>query len=436
MADNWWGGWIHQNIAEVKAKSAKAMELLKCDLAEFTQVIQNDTVTTIAATALAFKEKLNVEESTEGSHKVSKGLSSFLGAISEAFAPVVGEPDTPHVKTVQDIQLRIGEPYDGVKVRLCNLQTNPATYCAKPDEQYNVWLSGFSLEDEKCTISSLLVDSPEIRDLYAKLVPSEVAHNDFWCRYFYRVHQLHQEEARRTALKERAEQTIHSEDLKWEDDEDELNSSSINVGAECRPNDVNLETEDMHNSFNPRGTSEKSGNSLEEAGQRITMASLLAGTSHETQLFAKLSDEDSEIIKCKSLVEGPSKISEPLLKIERKQSSKSTSKEEGKHNELFEGKSVGEDASDSECPLSTSNLRNFMLSPSNTDQNSRLKFDSSIKESTLVKVTENTLNSAENWDEDIDLDMTEEEIQMTLSQAEDLGELEIEDWEDWVCEKK
>ncbi|XP_062926364.1 BSD domain-containing protein 1-like [Mobula hypostoma] len=427
MAENWWGSWIHQNVAKAKAKSAKAVELLKCDLAEFRQVIQNDTVSTIAATALAFKEKLNVEESSEGCHRVSKGISSFLGAISEAFAPVVEESHTPHVSTVKDTRLKIGDSYDGIKIRLCNLQADPATYCAKPDEQYNNWLSGFDLESEKFTISNLLVDRTEIRDLYTKLVPSEVAHNDFWCRYFYRVHQLHQEEARRTALKERAEQTVHSEDLKW-DDEDEFDTSS----AEDRPNYRNLETEDIHNSLKPRGTSEKS-----EPGLGITMASLLEGTSHEPQQLAKLSAADSERIKCKAFVGEARKMAEPLLKIERMHGCKSSSKEEGMHNEMLECKYADVDATDSaECPLSTSNPRNIenIRSLSNIGQNSKLQFDYNVKESTLAK--ESTANSVENWDEDLDLDMTEEEIQMTLSRAEDLGELEIEEWEDWVCEQK
>lgn len=41
----------------------------------------------------------------------------------------------------------------------------------------------------------------------------------------------------------------------------------------------------------------------------------------------------------------------------------------------------------------------------------------------FYSLTESTLNSFENWDEEFDLDMTEEEIQMTLSRAEDLGEV-------------
>ncbi|XP_078255739.1 BSD domain-containing protein 1-like isoform X2 [Rhinoraja longicauda] len=377
-----------------------------------------------------------VEESTEGCHNLSKGLSNFLGAISEAFTPAVEESDVPHVKTVKDIQMRFSEPYDRVKVRLCNLLANPATYCAKPDEQYNFWLSGFSLEDEKWTISNLLVNSPEIRDLYAKLVPNEVAHNDFWCRYFYRVHELHQEEERRTALKARADQTAHSEDLKWEDDEDEWDGSSIILDAECRPNDVNLVNDKMHSS-NPNGTLDKPEHNLEELSLRSTMTSLSESTLHETQLLVKLPVEASRNVKCKTFAGEVSQMSEALLEIKRK-SIKGSSKE-GVHNKLFEAKGAGENTSGSdEYLLSTSSRRNneSMHLLSNIEQNSGLQFDSNVKESSLLKVTESTLNSFENWDEEFDLDMTEEEIQMTLSRAEDLGELEIEEWDDWVCKQK
>ncbi len=45
-------------------------------------------------------------------------------------------------------------------------------------------------------------------------MPSEVAHLDFWQRYFYKVHQLEQDETRRTKFKERADNVM--EDLKWD----------------------------------------------------------------------------------------------------------------------------------------------------------------------------------------------------------------------------
>ncbi len=48
-------------------------------------------------------------------------------------------------------------------------------------------------------------------------VPSEVSHADFWQRYFYRLHQLDQDEARKTALMKRAE--VVQEQLEWDDGE-------------------------------------------------------------------------------------------------------------------------------------------------------------------------------------------------------------------------
>nr|BAG56950.1 unnamed protein product [Homo sapiens] len=67
------------------------------------------------------------------------------------------------------------EPYDGTKARLYSLQSDPAA----------------------------------------------VSHSEFWHRYFYKVHQLEQEQARRDALKQRAEQSI-SEEPGWEEEEEEL----------------------------------------------------------------------------------------------------------------------------------------------------------------------------------------------------------------------
>ena len=47
-------------------------------------------------------------------------------------------------------------------------------------------------------------------------VPSSVSHADFWQRYFYKLWQLEQDEARRAALKKRAEDSsatsTHQED--------------------------------------------------------------------------------------------------------------------------------------------------------------------------------------------------------------------------------
>ena len=50
-------------------------------------------------------------------------------------------------------------------------------------------------------------------------VPSEVSHADFWHRYFYKLHQLDQDEARKAALMKRADVVQEQLDLEWEDGE-------------------------------------------------------------------------------------------------------------------------------------------------------------------------------------------------------------------------
>lgn len=57
-------------------------------------------------------------------------------------------------------------------------------FCPGPPEQFDNWLSGFSLEDKKAEISELLVNSPSIRALYTKMVVIVA----FFNTYSYRAH--------------------------------------------------------------------------------------------------------------------------------------------------------------------------------------------------------------------------------------------------------
>nr|XP_012296318.1 BSD domain-containing protein 1 isoform X6 [Aotus nancymaae] len=234
----WWRSWLQQSYQAVKEKSSEALEFMKRDLTEFTQVVQHDTACTIAATANVVKEKLAIAAcsrgtcflcpfsiQTEGSsgatEKMKKGLSDFLGVISDTFAPSPDKTIDCDVITLMGTPSGTAEPYDGTKARLYSLQSDPATYCNEPDgppELFEAWLSQFCLEEKKGEISELLVGSPSIRALYTKMVPAAVSHSEFWHRYFYKVHQLEQEQARRDVLKQRAEQSI-SEEPGWEEED-------------------------------------------------------------------------------------------------------------------------------------------------------------------------------------------------------------------------
>ncbi|XP_029802429.1 BSD domain-containing protein 1 isoform X2 [Suricata suricatta] len=224
----WWRSWLQQSYQAVKEKSSEALEFMKRDLTEFTQVVQHDTACTIAATASVVKEKLATEGSSGATEKMKKGLSDFLGVISDTFAPSPDKTIDCDVITLMGTPSGTAEPYDSTKARLYSLQSDPATYCNEPDgppELFDAWLSQFCLEEKKGEISELLVGSPSIRALYTKMVPAAVSHSEFWHRYFYKVHQLEQDEARRDALKQRAEQSL-SEEPGWEEEEEELGSVS------------------------------------------------------------------------------------------------------------------------------------------------------------------------------------------------------------------
>ena len=44
--------------------------------------------------------------------------------------------------------------------------------------------------------------------LYAHLVPACTTHSDFWSRYYFRLHQLNEDETRRINLLKRARRTL------------------------------------------------------------------------------------------------------------------------------------------------------------------------------------------------------------------------------------
>ncbi|XP_035666081.1 BSD domain-containing protein 1-like [Branchiostoma floridae] len=222
--DTWFGGWVKA----AKDKSGEVFDFMKRDLTEFSTVVQKDTATAVASTATTVKSKLHehqisqpselAEQSATGG-TLKEGLSNFLGAISRSLA--VDDDD------VEEIRIGPASPtavYGRAQARLHNMQIDPGTYCNEPDgpqDQYFKWLETFDLEGIKGDISDLLVAKNEVRALYTRLVPSAVSHSEFWQRYFYKLHQLQQDEARRAALMERADNTSPSDDLGWEDDEDE-----------------------------------------------------------------------------------------------------------------------------------------------------------------------------------------------------------------------
>ncbi|XP_059805111.1 BSD domain-containing protein 1 isoform X2 [Hypanus sabinus] len=456
---SWWGSWIQESLQSVKEKSTEALEFMKRDLAEFSHVVQHDTACTIAATANAVKEKLSAETSTGAGQQVKKGLSNILGVLSDTFAPPPDKTIDCDVITLVATPSGTTELYDSTKARLYSLQADPATYCNEPDgplELYDEWVAGFNLDDQKGEISNLLVNSPSVRALYTKMVPAAVSHLEFWHRYFYKLHQLEQEESRRIVLKQRAEQTSHSEDLRWEEEEDEF------VGALSQTTDLHrmavlpvqspvlcssTENSDELQSIDATDVRQLSLKdqpvTAEQSPVELQLKSQIS-TSSETSRSEDTVKEIAEDLGETTVAEQELKPKIPKTKDRLSTLAKdvngSSSDEKTKDTDgmVPEAKmTVRMENAKEDGPV---DLRVYELnsdSGKSTPSNNGKKEDirranevSSFMKSSMDMPGSST-DISEDWEKDFDLDMTEEEVQLALSRVDVTDQLEDEDWEDW-----
>ncbi|NWS47470.1 BSDC1 protein, partial [Probosciger aterrimus] len=444
----WWRSWLQQSYQAVKEKSTEALEFMKRDLAEFTQVVQHDTACTIAATASVVKDKLAVsrEGSSGATEKVRKGISDFLGVISNTFAPSPDKTIDCDVITLMATPSGTTEPYDSAKARLYSLQSDPATYCNEPDgpaELFEAWLSQFNLEDKKGEIAELLATSPSIRALYTKMVPAAVSHSEFWQRYFYKVHRLEQDEARREALKQRAEQSIHREEPSWEEDEEEfLGMSPLPCANVTLPEAAEKECAPAAPEGRVtahKGPSEESlavlppeqapaEGSPSESSESVSLVTQIANPASvpAAQLQtgavppAGAGDLSQELVEATS--EEQSSLPKPPDPAHRSAPTweSAASSEQPAATELQEVESKGQARTETLKEEGPSDLRVFEL---NSDSGKSTPSNNGKKGSST--------DISEDWEKDFDLDMTEEEVQLALSKVEMAGELEDEEWEDW-----
>ncbi|NWW45438.1 BSDC1 protein, partial [Pedionomus torquatus] len=438
----WWRSWLQQSYQAVKEKSTEALEFMKRDLAEFTQVVQHDTACTIAATASVVKDKLARTEGSSGAtEKMRKGLSDFLGVISDTFAPSPDKTIDCDVITLMATPTGTTEPYDSAKARLYSLQSDPATYCNEPDgpaELLEAWLSQFNLEEKKGEIAELLATSPSIRALYTKMVPVAVSHSEFWQRYFYKVHRLEQDEARREALKQRAEQSIHQEEPGWEEDEEEflgmspLPCANVKLPEAAEKESAPAALEGNHPTA-PKGPSEESWavlppepapaeGSPSESSESISLVTQIANPASvpAAQLQTGVQPAGAGDLS-QRLLEATSEEQSSLPKPpEPAHPSAPTSSEHPAVTELKELESKAQGRTETLREEGPTDLRVFEL---NSDSGKSTPSNNGKKGSST--------DISEDWEKDFDLDMTEEEVQLALSKVEVSGELEDEEWEDW-----
>merc|ERR1712241_88939 len=119
---------------------------------------------------------------------------------------------------------------DRLQAQLHALSSDQETFTQDPDpsdcpsEEWTTWLAGLDLDKRQGEISELMINNNNVRKNYSSLVPGKVQHKLFWARYFYKVHLIEKQEAKRQVLKKRAEQTKVESDtecLNWDEDDEE-----------------------------------------------------------------------------------------------------------------------------------------------------------------------------------------------------------------------
>ncbi|XP_058051808.1 BSD domain-containing protein 1 isoform X3 [Ahaetulla prasina] len=409
----WWRSWLQQSLQTVRDKSTEALEFMKRDLTEFTQVVQHDTACTIAATASVVKEKLATESSSGATEKVRKGLSNFLGVISDTFAPSPDKTIDCDVITLMATPSGTTELYDSAKARLYSLQSDPATYCNEPDgppELFEAWLLHFSLEEKKGEISELLGNSPSIRSLYSKM-----------------------EELRREALKQRADQSVHSEDPGWEEEEEEeflgsfSSSSQAVIQAESSqpalPASPVLAAEaipTLEASVEMWATlsATPAEATPSESSESVSLVTQITNPLQTGASLAGAGDDSPKLQEAGRDEQGSSlaKAGKPAQPSPPPQEAKASSEQPKERAESRSGnrtETLREDA-----PL---DLRLFEL---NSDSGKSTPSNNGKKGSST--------DISEDWEKDFDLDMTEEEVQLALAKVDiSAAEMEDEEWEDW-----
>lgn len=439
----WWGSWINA----AKEKSKAALEMVQKDLAEYTCTMSTDTSIAVAKTSDKLKETLKAENTSVAKDRFKTGVTSFLEGLSKALVIEAEDKEEPVATPIRSEAV-----YDRAKARLHAIQVDPETYCSEPSgskERYQEWQKSFDLEKYKGEVSELLVSKVELRAFYTKLVPAEISHADFWKRYFYKVHQLQQDEARKLALMKRAEQAQKKEDsISWEDDwSGDEESAPEKVGRKQEVSErlsPAEKTEKSENTFGNRSTQENQTNEERvNHPHHETHKETLDETKHRTVDLPQV-EEDS------SVTELPAQ--ENLKQSGEEGNIKDSPKETVPESENKDSVPV----ISSPSPSDVSNVQEMasIVKDSTTDQSEPDMSEKEVKtkdkgDIVLVnpdRVTPSSDSNKENstdddWERDFDVELTEEELKaadeiakkLNLSAADYTtiaGEMD-EDWESW-----
>lgn len=241
---DWWGGglssWVNPKTLEkamtsvssvtssavqaAKVRSSEVYGFVAKDLSEVSATASSavgSTASTLKKSLEEFDEKTDVF-ADKAVDSVKKSVSSFWNYASGYANQMFVQDDLE----AEAILVRGDNPVllDRLQAQLHALASDPNTFESDPDpkdkSQWDEWTC--DLDKRQGEISDLMVNNPDIRQHYTAMVPEKVSHKIFWRRYFFKVHLIELQEAKRQALKKRAEQAQRESEsgINWDDVDD------------------------------------------------------------------------------------------------------------------------------------------------------------------------------------------------------------------------
>ncbi|PIN07689.1 hypothetical protein CDL12_19736 [Handroanthus impetiginosus] len=250
-ADGWSFGGLIKTLA---SRSESVIEIYRRDLQEFRSGLQKETEILRETASRAVKDlPASLEARASAAHGALDGVLKSTAEIISKETRIFtsdGEPETPETNR----SLNSGR-YSWFDAQLSAIQIDLNTFCEDPEdvEEYGKWKSGFELEENRDAINSLIGENGTLESVYKKLVPNAVDPETFWCRYFYRVDKLRQQENVRASLVKRAISVDDEEELSWDidDEEEDGNGSERMSGLKVKGGDGLRENVATHGNLNP-----------------------------------------------------------------------------------------------------------------------------------------------------------------------------------------
>ncbi|CAF3734303.1 unnamed protein product [Rotaria sp. Silwood1] len=295
--------WFTSAIQSVRDKSIDALDFVRRDLAEFTTTVKSDTET--------YLNKIKSQDVGE------LGINRFVSKLSSDIGKTNNDNGT-HLQTTPS--------FDRIHNELTRLQNDESTYLTDPipNEAYETWrqTTNFNVDILKGDIAQLLIDAPHVRSFYAHLVPAHTTHNSFWSRYYYRLHLIEEDEARRTQLLRRAHEICSenndtigkNNENDWDEPDEDLSKQPSNITQEPISEILPVEQQEILPVEQQEST--VVATNLEETNTQRKESDTVSGDSWEREFDE--TDLNSSTIPLKSL-------EDPLTKSEETITSESLS---------------------------------------------------------------------------------------------------------------